>query len=263
MDKLWITRHGILPFMNEDAQKPIVNEPATELPIVPITLHEVEEEITKRVSLIDQEFSRGFDFIKTQPKSVSFFGSARFAEDNAYYQKARSIAFKISKLGYSIITGGGPGIMEGANRGAFDAEGRSLGLNIKLPHEQSRNPYLTDTVDFYYFFTRKVMLSFSAEAYIFFPGGFGTLDEFFEILTLVQTNKIEKVPLILVGNEYWNGLNTFITEHMLNVHHAIDEKDIKLYTITEDENIIVDLIKNVPIRDGVRFTYKETDESAK
>jgi uncharacterized protein (TIGR00725 family) len=167
--------------MNEEAAKPIVNLPSKKLPIQPITLHEVEEEIKKRVSLIDSEFNLGFDFIKTQSKSVTFFGSSRFPETHPDYERARRIADRLTKAGYTIITGGGPGIMEAANRGAFEADGKSLGLNIKLPHEQVRNPYITESVDFYYFFIRKVMMSFSAEAYLFFPGGFGTFDEFFEI----------------------------------------------------------------------------------
>ncbi len=238
--------------MNEDVQKPVVNLQSNQLPIEPITLHEVEEEIGKRVSTIDAEFNRGFEFIKDQPKSVTFFGSARLPETNEYYQKARSIGNKLAKEGYSIVTGGGPGIMEAGNRGAFEAEGRSLGLNIKLPHEQVRNPYLTDSVEFYYFFTRKVMMSFSAEAYIFFPGGFGTLDEFFEIITLVQTNKIECVPIILVGNDYWNDLFAYIKKQMLPLK-MIEPSDLDLVTITEDEDQIVDIVKKVPIRVGVRL----------
>lgn len=240
--------------MNEDSKKPIVNLPAAHLHIEPITLHEVEEEIGKRVSMINDEFHRGFDFIKGQPKSVTIFGSARVNENHEYYQKARSICAKLAKEGYSIVTGGGPGIMEGANRGAFEVDGRSLGLNIKLPHEQVRNPYLTDSVEFYYFFTRKVMMSFSAEAYLFFPGGFGTLDEFFEILTLVQTNKIECVPIILIGQEYWTKLFAFIKEEMLP-GKMIDIKDLDLSTITEDEEQILDIVKKIPTRDGVRINH--------
>jgi uncharacterized protein (TIGR00730 family) len=242
---------------NEEAQKPIVNLPAKDLPIEPITLHEVDEEVRKRVSLIDKEFNRGFDFIKTQPKSVTIFGSARLPEASEHYQRARRIASKLAEVGFCVMTGGGPGIMEAGNRGAFEADGRSLGLNIKLPHEQVRNPYLNDTVDFYYFFIRKVMLSFSAEAYLFFPGGFGTMDEFFEILTLVQTNKIEKVPIFLVGNEYWGALKKHIMIDQMLKLEMIDEEDLNLFTITEDEDMIVDAIKKVPIRDGVRFTYKD------
>lgn len=241
--------------MNEESQKPVVNLPAKDLNIEPITLHEVEEENEKRLSLIDKEFSRGFDFIKGQTKSVTFFGSARFPEDNEHYQRARRIASKLSSLGYSIISGGGPGIMEGANRGAFEVEGRSLGLTIKLPSEQVRNPYLTDTVDFYYFFTRKVMLAFSAEAYLFFPGGYGTFDELFEILTLIQTKKIEKVPVILVGNEFWKSLETFMRDQMLTKNKTVDESDFELYKIIEDEDEIVELIKATPIRTGARLKH--------
>ncbi|MBX4198103.1 TIGR00730 family Rossman fold protein [Candidatus Parcubacteria bacterium] len=247
--------------MNEEAQKPVVNLPAKDLPIEPITLHEVEEEIQKRVSLIDKEFNRGFDFIKDQPKTVTFFGSSRFTEDNEHYQTARRLAHRLSSLGYSIVTGGGPGIMEGANRGAFEAEGRSLGLTIKLANEQVRNPYLTDTVEFYYFFTRKVMLSFSAEAYVFFPGGLGTFDELFEILTLVQTNKIEKVPVILIGGEFWKALDSFMHEQMFAKNKAIDETDIQLYTIVDNEDEIVKIIQEVPIRVGVRFNHSRYGES--
>jgi uncharacterized protein (TIGR00730 family) len=241
---------------NEDAKKPIVNLPAKDLNIQPITLHEVDTEIKKRVSMIDQEFSRGFDFIKTQPKSVTFFGSARLPETNKYYMSARNMSAKLSKLGYTILTGGGPGIMEAANRGAFESEGKSLGLNIKLPHEQVRNPYVTDVVDFYYFFVRKVMLSFSAEAYVFYPGGFGTYDEFFEILTLVQTNKIEKVPIYLIGTEFWNSLKQLMIDQMVK-NNTIDASDVDLFTITDDVDAVVEAIKNVPIRNGVRVHHTE------
>jgi uncharacterized protein (TIGR00730 family) len=240
---------------NEEAQKKIVNLPAKELNIEPITLHEVEDEVKKRVSLIDQEFNRGFDFIKNQPKSVTFFGSARLPETSEHYQRARRLASKLAKLGYAVVSGGGPGIMEASNRGAFEVEGQSLGLNIKLPHEQVRNPYVTDAVDFYYFFIRKVMLSFSAEAYVFFPGGFGTCDEFFEIVTLVQTKKIENVPIFLVGNEFWTDLKQFMINQMLK-NKTIQPDDLNLFTITEDEDAIVEAIKKVPIRTGVRLHHK-------
>ncbi len=245
--------------MNDEAQKPIINKPAKELPTKPITLHEVEQEIEKRVSEIELEFKRGFQFIKDQPKSVTFFGSARLPETSEHYQRARHIGYKLASLGYSVVTGGGPGIMEGANRGAFEANGKSLGLNIKLPMEQSENPYLTDSEDFYYFFTRKVMLAFSAEAYLFFPGGFGTFDELFEILTLVQTHKIEKVPVILIGKEFWDDSILFMRNHMLKGHDMIDEEDLNLFTITDSEDEVVEIVKNVPIRSGIRMHHKLTN----
>lgn len=238
-------------------KRPLLNVPAKDLPITPITLNEIDEEMRKRVSLVKHEMQRGFEFIKSQPKSVSIFGSARLPEDNEYYQKARRIGQRLAGLGYAVVTGGGPGVMEGANRGAFESNGISLGLNIKLPREQAANPYLTASEEFYYFFVRKVMLSFSAEAYLFFPGGFGTMDEFFEILTLVQTHKIERVPIFLVGSPFWNPLRDFIRTQMLETYRTIDEKDFDLFTVTDDEDAIVEAVKKVPVRDGVRFTYKK------
>jgi uncharacterized protein (TIGR00730 family) len=199
--------------------------------------------------LIDREFKRGFDFIQNIQKSVTFFGSARFGENDHYYKKARHIAGRIStELNYAVITGGGPGVMEAGNRGAYEAGGTSIGFNIELPFEQVRNPYLTSYLDFYYFFSRKVLLSFAAEAYIFYPGGFGTLDEFFEIITLVQTGKIHDVPVILVGKEFWTALDEFIKIHMLDLHGAINAEDRQLYTITEDEDEIIEIIKKAKLR---------------
>ncbi len=222
----------------------------------PVTLKEVEDEIQKRVSFIDHEFIEGFNLIKHLPKSVTCYGSARVMEDSESYNKARSIGAKLAKLGYTIITGGGGGIMEAASRGAYDVGGRSVGLNIQLPHEQHPNPYLSHEMRFYYFFTRKVMLSFSAEAYIFFPGGFGTLDEFFEILTLVQTEKIEKVPIFLVGKNYWSKLQSFIDETLCKEFKTIDPADMNLYTITDDEDMIMDVIQKAPVRNGIRLHFK-------
>ncbi len=223
--------------------------------IPPLTLEKIHDTLHKRIDLIQKEFNDGFEFLINHPKSVTFFGSARLPTGDFYYEKARSLAAKIvHALGHTVMTGGGPGIMEAANKGAFEAKGNSVGLTIKLPKEQTTNPYLTNHLAFHYFFSRKVCLSFSAEAYIFFPGGFGTLDEFSEILTLVQTHKIEKVPIILVGNEYWNALDSFIKEHILK-KEMIDPEDTQLYTITENEEEIIEIIRKVPIKDGV--PYKE------
>lgn len=226
----------------------------------PITLLEISEAAKKRVTLITQEFTNGFEFVKNYPRSVTFFGSARTKEDESYYNKARELAGRIVKeLRYSVTTGGGPGIMEAANRGAFEAGGNSLGLTIELPNEQLDNKYLTDKEDFHYFFSRKVCLSFSAEAYIFFPGGFGTLDEFLEILTLVQTNKIPKAPMILVGTSFWTPLEQFFKGIPLE-NKMIEEKDLSLYTITDDEDEILKIIKSAPIRLGLK--YDENYEKA-
>lgn len=218
------------------------------LHIPTLTLEKVHEAMHKRIELIQKEFTEGFKFLVNHPKSVTFFGSARLPDTDVHYEKARSIGAKIvHALGYSVVTGGGPGIMEAANKGAFEAKGKSLGLTIKLPQEQTTNPYITNEVSFNYFFIRKVCLSFSAEAYLFFPGGFGTLDELFEILTLVQTRKIEKVPIILVGNDYWTALDAFIKEHLLS-KEMIDSEDITLYSISENEDEIIEIIRNAPVR---------------
>ena len=188
----------------------------------PITLLEISEASQKRIALITKEFTNGFEFIKNYPRSVTFFGSARTKSGELYYEKAKELANRIVKeLHYSVITGGGPGIMEAANKGAYEAGGNSLGLTISLPHEQLTNSYLTDREDFHYFFSRKVCLSFSAEAYIFFPGGFGTLDEFLEILTLIQTNKIPKAPIILIGESHWTPLEEFFKNIIIENRHRL------------------------------------------
>jgi uncharacterized protein (TIGR00730 family) len=219
----------------------------------PLTLLEISEATRERVNLISKEFKSGFDFINNYPRSVTFFGSARTEEDDSYYKKARHLAGRIAQeLHYAVMTGGGPGIMEAANRGAFDAGGNSLGLTISLPKEQLDNKYLTDKVEFHYFFSRKVCLSFSAEAYLFFPGGFGTLDEFSEILTLIQTHKVPKSPIILVGKSFWTPLQDFFKEVLVK-NQTIDEQDLSLYNITDDEDEIINLIKQMPVRFGVKY----------
>lgn len=228
-----------------------LNVPEKHLPQKPLTKKELHELAKQRVSVISTEFTEGFEFLEKYPRSVTFFGSARFTEDNPYYIKARSIAGRIVKeLGYSVLSGGGPGIMEAANRGAAENNGDSLGLTIELPEGQAINPYINASIDFFYFFSRKVCLSFSAEAYLFFPGGFGTMDEVFEILTLVQTHKIEKLPVILVGKDFWEPIEKTMKEQMLG-RGTIDESDMGLYTITDDEDLIIKLIKEAPIKNGV------------
>lgn len=212
-----------------------------------ITRKEIHSASDDRIAIISKELKDGFNFIKDYPKSVTIFGGTRFSEGHPYYEKASSLGGKIVKdLKYSVFTGGGPGIMEAANRGAYNAGGPSLGLTIKLPNEQITNSYVNRHIDFNHFFTRKVCLSFSAEAYIFFPGGFGTLDEFFEIVTLIQTRKIERVPIILVGSDFWSKLDQFVKDELLS-RGVIDAVDIDLYFITDDEDKIIEIIKNSPI----------------
>ncbi len=193
----------------------------------------------QRASRIAGEFDQGLKFIKKYKKAITFYGSARFKPNNPHYKDARALGAKLSHLGYAIITGGGPGIMEAGNRGAMEAGGHSIGLNIELPHEQVINPYVTDSLSFFYFFSRKTTMSFSSEAYIFFPGGFGTLDEFFEIITLIQTKKLHSIPVVLVGSDFWAPLQQFIEKTVLEAHAAIDKKDLKLYTILDDHDEII------------------------
>lgn len=238
---------------HQEALKKGVIKGKADLVTTLLTRQELHASETERVAEISREFSAGFRFLEKYPRSVTFFGSARFTEENEYYQKARSLAGKIAnKLNYSVVTGGGPGIMEAANRGAYENGGQSVGLTIELPHEQVMNQYMTDVLDFYYFFSRKVCLSFSAEAYIYFPGGCGTMDEFFEILTLVQTKKVNKLPIVLVGEEYWKSVINLMKTEMLS-GGMIDPEDFDLFTITEDEDEIIDVIKNSPIRNGLKF----------
>ncbi len=199
----------------------------------------------KWVTEISKEFAEGFQFLENYPKSITFFGGNQLKENNPYYESARVLASRLVKeLGCSIISGGGPGIMEAANRGAFEAGGSSLGLLIKLPGGQVTNGYVTEKFSTNYFFVRKVCLSFSAEAFIFYPGGFGTLDEFFEILTLIQTRKITHVPLICVGSEYWDELKEFMKKEILG-RDAIKPEDLNLFHIANDHDEIIEIIRKV------------------
>ncbi len=212
------------------------------------TFFDMNDAIESRMMNITEEMARGFHLIKSYHKSVTFFGSARFPETNPYYEVARRIGKRIaSELGYAVVTGGGPGIMEAGNRGAKEGGNESIGFTIKLPHEQITNAYLTQHSDFKYFFTRKLCMTYAAEAYVYFPGGFGTLDEFFEILTLVQTRKIECVPIILVGSKFWNALLEPILKVCLE-NGTIDEADRNLFVITDDEDEVLRLVAAAPIR---------------
>jgi uncharacterized protein (TIGR00730 family) len=213
-----------------------------------LTHSEIKEGARRRLATIQSEFKHTFKFLKSYPHSVSFFGSARFTEDHPYYIQARKLAGRIAKeLGYTIVTGGGPGIMEAANRGAFEVGGKSVGMNIILPHEQKMNEYLTAHIRFYYFFIRKVALSFSAECYVFFPGGYGTLDEFFELVTLIQTRKIPRVPVICVGKEFWSHVDT-MSASLRDDFQTISPGDEKIYQIVESEDEIFEAIKKAPFR---------------
>jgi uncharacterized protein (TIGR00730 family) len=195
-----------------------------------------------------EELLAGFTAISQYPKTVTIFGSARTKDGTPEYNSARHIAGKICKLGFAVLTGGGPGIMEAANRGATEECGYSLGFNINLPFEQTVNPYVTHGLDFDFFSARKMAMFFSAEAYLYFPGGFGTLDELFQLLTLIQTNKAPKTPIILVGTAYWRPLDNFIKTTLLEEFKTISPEDIDLYTITDDVDEILEIVSNAPER---------------
>ncbi|MDP1624973.1 MAG: TIGR00730 family Rossman fold protein [bacterium] len=202
----------------------------------------------RRMATINSEFRHTFKFLEHYPKSVTFFGSARFLEDHPDYVRARNLAKKVvNETGYTVITGGGPGIMEAGNRGAYEAGGKSIGMNIVLPHEQKVNEYLTANIRFYYFFIRKVALSFSAEVYVFFPGGYGTLDEFYEMLTLVQTKKIPPTPIICIGRDFWKRVMD-VTLAMRDEYQTISPGDERLFNIVDTDEEVIEIIKKTPIK---------------
>ncbi len=194
-----------------------------------------------RVFRIMGEFVNGFDSLATITRGVSIFGSARTGEDNENYIAARETGRLLAEAGFEIITGGGPGIMEAANRGAFDAKKVSVGCNIELPFEQQPNPYLTKSLTFKYFFVRKTVFIKYSNAYVIFPGGFGTMDELFEALTLIQTKKIRNFPVVLFGSQYWRGLLSWITSTMLNEKN-INAEDLGLIHLTDSPKDAVDFI---------------------
>lgn len=195
----------------------------------------------KFIFKVMREFIRGYRKLHFVGPCVTVFGSARFKEDHPYYKLAREIGSEIAKLGFTVITGGGPGIMEAANRGAKDAKGRSVGCNIILPHEQAPNPHLDHWVDMDLFFVRKVLLSKYSYAFVVMPGGYGTLDELFESLTLIQTGKIEKFPVVLMGKEYHKELYQHI-QNMIS-EGTISPEDIDLFLFTDSVQEAIDHIR--------------------
>lgn len=209
----------------------------------------IQEEL--RFKMIHDEFHNGLDIVKKFNPSVTFYGSTRLREGDLYYKKVQNLTYRIAKeLGYAILSGGGPGIMEAANRGAYEAGGKSVGLTIKLPNEQFTNPYVTNEISFNFFFTRQASMSFSTEVCVFCPGGFGTFNELFEILTLQQTKKIGRIPVILFGSDFWNPIEKMIKENLLEKYHTVNESDMDLYMIKDNEDEILEIIKNSKLRTG-------------
>lgn len=186
-----------------------------------------------RIFRIMSEFVAGFEILRKYSTAATFFGGARFTPKDPEYQAAEELSMRLAKSGFATITGGGPGIMEAANAGAFKAGGESVGLNIELASNQKLNSYTTESEGFHFFFSRKVMLSFAAEVYVYFPGGYGTLDEFMELITLVQTKKISKIPIVLFGKDFWQPLIDFMVNSLYEKYKTISKEDLDIFHLVD------------------------------
>lgn len=209
------------------------------------TWNEIKTNDSWAIFKIMAEFVEGFERLSKIGPCVTIFGSARIKEDHEYYKLAENIAFNLTAHGYGIVTGGGPGIMEAGNRGAHRGKGTSVGLNIELPFEQHDNPYIDSdkSLDFDYFFVRKVMFIKYSQGFVVMPGGFGTMDELFEAITLIQTKKIGKFPIVLVGTKYWSGLMDWIKNTLVN-EGTISLEDLNLISIVDTEDEVLEVINN-------------------
>ena len=224
-----------------EEKKDLSKLPDTDLPPAK---EDFRETFQWRIFRIMAEFVEGFQFVTDFKKPVAVFGSSNFKEDNPHYEKARRLGNLFAKEGFTVITGGGPGIMEGANRGAYEEKGESVGVNIQIEDGERANKYLTKSIGFYYFFTRKVMLSFGSSGYVFFPGGFGTLDELFEILTLLQTKKIpQDVVVVVVGKDFWEPLFSWIREELCHKQQTIKEENLDICKLVDTPEEAVEIVK--------------------
>ena len=203
------------------------------------------------------EFVEGFETLRTLGPAVSVFGGSRFTEDSPYYTLGVEVGRKLAKAGFAVITGGGPGIMEAGCKGAAGEGGEAVGLNIKLPFEQDANTFSTIKVDFDYFFARKVMFMRYAQAYVVLPGGFGTMDEFFEALTLIQTNKIRNFPVVLVGSDFWGGLLDWMGDRMVALG-TISSDDRHIYSVVDTADEVLEVVQQ-----GVSRAAAEAEEEAR
>jgi hypothetical protein len=236
---------------NHERRRKTINVPAAKMPLESEHGRDFRDSLHWRVLRIMSEFVEGWTALADMRKSVTIFGSARFDENDPWYKEARKLGGILTDNGYSVITGGGPGIMEAANRGAAEGggDGDSFGFNIKLPFEQRMNPYVEKGVGFHYFFVRKVMLAYSAQAYVYFPGGFGTLDELTELVTLVQTRKINvRIPMILVGKEFWSPFLAWIEKTVYAKYGAVDKEDMKIYHLVDTAEEAFAIIRKSPER---------------
>lgn len=231
------------------------------MPESQFVIDEITAKDTWRIFRIMSELVEGFDSMSKVGPAVSIFGSKRCLPGDAEYQMAEALSFKLAQAGFAVITGGGPGIMEAGNKGAMEAGGRSVGLNIKLPEEKRPNPYQTVSLDFRYFFLRKLMFIKYAMAFIILPGGFGSLDELFEALTLMQTNKIKRFPLYLVGSDFWGGLVDWMRTTVVK-RGLLFEDELSLLTVIDDPDELVRQIswcekeKCYLSPEGIRAFYK-------
>ncbi len=232
----------------------------------------LQDELLKKLTIEDLEranayakdLTNGLRTLRTFPQGVTVFGSARLPQDSKYCQMAYKLGGLLAENGHAVVTGGGPGIMEAANHGAYEIGGRSIGLNITLAHEQFPNPYLTDCLTFEYFFARKVSLAMASKVFAFFPGGFGTMDEISEILCLMQENKMPKMPVFLIGKDYWKSFEKVI-QKMLNLK-LIGARDTKIFTITNDVTEVVKAANKIghpKISENFYDGFKEARELAK
>jgi len=211
-----------------------------------------------KIFQIMAEFVEGFERLAQIKPSVSIFGSARTPEDHPYYKLAEQIARKLSDAGFSVVSGGGPGIMDAVNKGAYEGKSPSIGLNIQLPHEQVSNPYQDISLNFRHFFSRKVMFVKYASAYVVLPGGFGTLDEMVEILTLIQTGKTRRIPVVLVNKPFWEGLIQWFEQQMIP-KGTIDAEDLELFTLADTADEVVNTIFNYYDKRGFEPSAEEQE----
>jgi len=231
---------------NKKIQKKTKIIPLYPDPHLPPPKEDFRETFQWRIFRIMAEFIEGYHFLADIRRGITIFGSTSFTPKDHFYKEAYKLGKLLAENGYTVITGGGPGIMEAANKGAFMAGGISVGMNIELPEGQRMNEYVNKPIGFAYFFTRKVMLSFSSEAFVFFPGGFGTLDEFFELVTLLQTKKIFKPrPLIAVGKEYWQNLFNWIQKEVYQKYQAIKKEDLDLIKIVDSAEEAFNFLKKL------------------
>lgn len=217
-------------------------EPTTKIPSTCIPRDIMLQAAMIRLGDVDKEVQKGYNIIRKYHRTATIFGSARTPEDDEYYKAAYQLSAKLAEQDFAVVSGGGHGIMGAANRGAKDAGGDSIGFNIELPHEQTLNDYTTESLSFTHFAPRKIVMTLFANAYVYFPGGFGTLDELAEILTLIQTGKTTRAPIILFGSKFWNPLDAFIKQTLRDEFKVISQGDEALYVITDDVDQAVQLV---------------------